>query len=86
MLLLLQSDVTDRVEMEIRMTSLNETQINLLDQVWGASIVWRCGTGEGAALISSLCTFLTPCTLNHGHVLIAYTFFRCSPGMCLSTS
>ena len=34
MLLLLQTDVTARVEMEIRMTALNETQINLLDQVW----------------------------------------------------
>ena len=33
MLLLLQTDVTARVEMEIRMTALNETQINLLDQV-----------------------------------------------------
>ena len=34
MLLLLQNDVTARVEMEVRMTALNETQINLLDQVW----------------------------------------------------
>jgi hypothetical protein len=33
MLLLLQTDVTARVEMEVRMTALNETQINLLDQV-----------------------------------------------------
>ena len=33
MLLLMQTDVTARVEIEVRMTALNETQINFLDQV-----------------------------------------------------
>ena len=46
MLLLLQTDVTARVEMEVRMTALNETQINLLDQV-GMGIRCVIGHTEG---------------------------------------
>ena len=42
MLLLMQMDVTARVEIEVRMTALNETQINFLDQVrrWIRLSVW----------------------------------------------
>ena len=34
MLLLLQMDITTRVEMEKRMAALTETQLSMLEQVW----------------------------------------------------
>ena len=56
MLLLLQNDVTARVEMEVRMTALNETQINLLDQVWKSVDLHAPTSGEIMGHIKGACT------------------------------
>jgi hypothetical protein len=39
MMLLLQMDITQRVEMEARMAMLTETQLSMLDQVWSTVLL-----------------------------------------------
>ena len=51
MLLLLQMDITSRVEMEKRMAALTETQLSMLEQVgvgFGGGLRMKAQAGAGA--------------------------------------